>query len=296
LREAKARQKESGTRENLNRNLKEKKSILAEVKKNIAYEIKYLNRYYNFEIEDYHDPGYIYAESFLLYFKDKSAGENISDLITGFEILGIGISIHEGTGINIFQDFRCPEPVEFLKEPDNNSTKFTLELLFGDIFYSRAVSYFMRYSDFKIFEEVLDSLLSLHLSRIILYRKLIDSINVPEILIERFKDYSGEIKNLNAVLNSSFAVGLKFSGANLNREENSKFLSLADSFSMLKSFKDIKKFLNLLKNKIDDKLTEKYEEFMSKKIEELKNEIKNKIEFIKDIENKNLFMKLLENF
>ncbi|MFC2159602.1 hypothetical protein ACFLQS_02665 [Actinomycetota bacterium] len=90
------------------------------------------------------------------------------NLIVGLELLSIGTAFH---------DFKSNG--SFLS-PDNRPGKiekeYTLDLLFGDIFYSRAVIYLLRFEDHDVFDRILNSLKELHESRLVLHRGISDML------------------------------------------------------------------------------------------------------------------------
>jgi len=96
----------------------------------------------------------------------RQSAKKVMNLIVGLELLSIGTAFH---------DFQSSG--SFLS-PDDHSGKiekeYTLDLLFGDIFYSRAVIYLLRFEDHDVFDRILASLKKLHESRLVLHREIGD--------------------------------------------------------------------------------------------------------------------------
>ena len=155
--------KKYGIKGKNNNNLENKNRIIEEAKKIIYEELAFLNGHYDYDLAKYFNCELIYGSCFLAFFNFEEAEQisgpqtlclnNYSDskknknlvrvdirrivnLIAGVELLGIGINIH-GTTENIIKKIynRKNNPAE------DSEKNYTLELLFGDIFYSRAVIY-----------------------------------------------------------------------------------------------------------------------------------------------------------
>ena len=95
---------------------------------------------------------------------DTSLNNRLINLIAGLELLSIGTSFHifKAGGSNISGVADAPK-----MEKD-----YTIDLLFGDIFYSRAVIYLLRFKDHKVFDKILEALKRLHENRLILHLKI----------------------------------------------------------------------------------------------------------------------------
>ena len=72
---------------------------------------------------------------------------------------------------------KAKEISENEKFRQKNEKSYTLDLLFGDIFYSRAVVYFMEYGDFLVFKCILNSLKQAHKSKLLFHLQLVEAIN-----------------------------------------------------------------------------------------------------------------------
>jgi len=293
----KARQKESGIKGKNNNNLENKSRLIEEVNKIISEELRFLNGYYDYDLAKYYNCKLIYGSCFLAFFnleeikgifsiekiclnnysggkKDKNIVwadiRKILNLIAGFELLGIGINVH-GTTENIIKNIYTYENAA-TEDIDNN---YTLELLFGDIFYSRAVIYLINYNDFFVFEDILKSLTSLHYSRLTIHQKLIKLANeIPEDRFSGiFKENIFEIKTLNALLKSSFLIGLGASNFKLEKNYPSVIFRIIENIVLLKTYCDMEKHLKKIPEDIRNKEIYEYLNLVISKEESLRAKI-----------------------
>jgi hypothetical protein len=267
LKEAKANLKEYGIRGKNNSNLKNKRRIFEEVNKIIKEELGLLNGYNNYDLEKYFDRRLVYASSFLVFFNTEDSGlapatenpdedfyfnnysgtvkdENIIrvasskllNLVAGYELLGLGLNVH-GTAEDIIKN----EPSAGYIPGEDIDRNYTLELLFGDIIYSRAVVYIIKYRDFNVFEDILRSLIALHCSRIDMHRKLSlpGSLSPDKILPGQAFDNIPGVKNLNSLLKSSFLTGLGASNFQFERNGLTAILRIIENIVLLKTCSDI---------------------------------------------------------
>jgi len=170
----------------------------------------------------------------------RQSAKKVMNLIVGLELLSIGTAFH---------DFKSSG--SFLI-PDNRSTKiekeYTLDLLFGDIFYSRAVIYLLRFEDHDVFDRILASLKELHESRLMLHRAVGD-------LLQAGGDPSGldhfiDMKSLtgaNKLLNISLDISFEIFGKKAGRIEKNQFSSLIEQIMILKTFNELIKYIMSLK-------------------------------------------------
>jgi len=301
----KARQKESGIKGKNNNNLENKSRLVEEVNKIISEELRFLNGYYDYDLAKYYNCKLIYGSCFLAFFnleeikgifsiekiclnnysggkKDKNIVwadiRKILNLIAGFELLGIGINVH-GTTENIIKNIYTYENA-VTEDIDNN---YTLELLFGDIFYSRAVNYLINYNDFFVFEDILKSLTSLHYSRLTIHQKLIKLTG--EITEGRlpgiFKENILEIKTLNALLKSSFLIGLGASNFELEKNLSSVIFRVIENMVLLKTYAEMENHLNKIPEDIKNSERYEYINLVISKKESLKRKINFDINLIK---------------
>lgn len=263
----KASQKESGIKGKNNNNLENKNRIIAEVNKIISEELRFLNGFYNYDLKKFYNSDLIYGSGFLAFFnleeiknifgrksinfnnysgfkKDKNIVKadiwKILNLIAGFELLGIGINAH-GTSENIIKNIYSNEST-IIEDIDKD---YTLELLFGDIFYSRAVNYLINYGDFFVFEDILKSLISLHYSRLNMHQKLINLADeIPEGRIPGvFGENIYELNTLNELLKSAFLIGLGASNLEIEKNHSSLLFRVIENMVLLKTYCDMENHL-----------------------------------------------------
>jgi hypothetical protein len=305
LKEVKARQEESGIKGKNNKNLENKSRLIKEANKIISEELKFLNGYYDYDLLKYYNCELIYGFCFLTFFNLEEAKDifgvesvcfnnyseskknknlvradisRIINLIAGFELLGIGISAH-GTTENIIKNIYTHGD-STIEDSDKN---YTLELLFGDIFYSRAVIYLINYNDFFVFEDILKSLISLHYSRLTIHQKLIKLTDeIPEGRLSGiFEENIFEIKTLNALLKSSFLIGLGASNFELKKNFTSVVFRVIENMVLLKTYSEIGNHLKKIPEEIKNSERLEYTNLVISTKESLKRKIDFDINMIK---------------
>ncbi|MCL5771168.1 MAG: hypothetical protein M1479_02700, partial [Actinobacteria bacterium] len=185
------------------------------------------------------------------------------------------------------------------KNSDTNSDiRYTIELLFGDIFYSRAVLYLINYGDFLVFEDIIKSLLKLHHARLITHQKLIKFYS--KVFVEKNEDNNDnfvedimQIKDLNALLKSAFLAGLGTSGFDFY---NNMCLRIIENIVLLKTYSDIESKLQEIRQQIKSIYIDKYFNFIINEKESTTFKIKNDIDLIKPEWLKNNFKNLMKLF
>ncbi len=145
---------------------------------------------------------------------------------------------------------------------------YTVDLLFGDIFYSRAVIYLLKYGDHFIFESILDSLKSVHKNRLILHQKLSEvssnassnsskgnrEIDVEAGLRDLLEDNMVPVLGVNSLYKTSFLIGWGlFAGNGANRGVSDKSpgepqlpYKMINDFMLGKALNDLAGFFNAL--------------------------------------------------
>lgn len=300
--------------------MKNKNRIINEVNKIITEELHFLNGHYNYDLKKYYNHELIYAFCFLAFFnledvKNFSVKETIRlnnyysdymeknyinadiqkilNLIAGFEILGIGINIH-GSVENVINDV-YPGNEKLIEDIDKN---YTLELLFGDIFYSRALIYLLNYEDFFVFGDILNSLLILHYSRLKIHHKMI-KINfrsTDDNIFDRLKKNISELKNLNALLKSAFLIGYGASNFKADFKELGICLRIMDSLVLFKTYCDIKNYLKEISMKALNNNAEEYLHFILLRKTAILDKVNMDIELIKPLWLKNNFSSIVKLF
>jgi hypothetical protein len=220
------------------------------VKELVAKEIKYISNLFPYNIKKFFNPSLIYSQNILTFLNNDYPAASVfspdflykvANLLAGIELTAIGVNLHSFNA----KDFMLLAGNRKFRQ--KNEKSYTLDLLFGDIFYSRAVVYFMEYGDFLIFNGILDSLKQAHKSKLLFHQQLAEAINKNlkyENQIEKLIDENLDlIIGINSLLKTSFIVGwalfadcekVKFPG------------SLINKFIMIKAYNDLKDFFNQL--------------------------------------------------
>ncbi|MFO7929071.1 MAG: hypothetical protein R6U35_05350 [Candidatus Humimicrobiaceae bacterium] len=182
------------------------------------------------------DPNLIYAQALFAPI-GESAGyrylKKISDLAIGIELLGVGSNFHS-FNINNFTR----------KQVDKNKDKYTLYLLFGDVFYSRAVSHLLKFNDSLVFTEILNSLKSVHHSRLLLHREMLKLIENKDYLAEIMDKKIGLLLGINSLFKNTIILGWSLVPKNLkDASEINEIYKLANAITHAKSFIELERFL-----------------------------------------------------
>ena len=200
----------------------------------------------------------------------RQSAKKVMNLIVGLELLSIGTAFH---------DFKSSG--SFLI-PDDRSAKiekeYTLDLLFGDIFYSRAVIYLLRFEDHDVFDRILASLKELHESRLILHRGIGDQLQAGGDLLG-FDDYmdTGSLTGANRLLDISLDISFEIFVEKSGGVEKNKFSSIAKQIMVLKTYDELIKYILSLKTglsteKISSHLTSK-KNFTDRKLSDIISEL-----------------------
>jgi len=238
------------------------------VKELVAKEIKHISNLFPYNIKKFFNPGLIYSQNVLTFLNNDYPAASVfsadflyklTNLLAGIELTAIGVNLHSFNT----KDFMLLAGNRKFKQKIEKS--YTLDLLFGDIFYSRAVVYFMEYGDFLIFDGILDSLKQAHKSKLLFHRQLVEAINMnvvemnggtafKKINQQIIKKYENQVEKLidenidliigiNSLLKTSFIVGW----ALFADSQKVKFpASLINKFIMVKAYNDLKDFFNQL--------------------------------------------------
>jgi len=238
------------------------------VKELVVEEIKHISNLFPYNIKKFFNPGLIYSQNVLTFLNNDYPAASVfsadflyklTNLLAGIELTAIGVNLHSFNT----KDFMLLAGNRKFKQKIEKS--YTLDLLFGDIFYSRAVVYFMEYGDFLIFTGILDSLKQAHKSKLLFHRQLVEAINMnvvemnggtafKKINQQIIKKYENQVEKLidenidliigiNSLLKTSFIVGW----ALFADSQKVKFpASLINKFIMVKAYNDLKDFFNQL--------------------------------------------------
>ncbi len=200
----------------------------------------------------------------------KRSAKKVINLIVGLELLSIG---------TVFHDFKSSG---FFLSLDDRSGKiekeYTLDLLFGDIFYSRAVIYLLRFEDHDLFDRILTSLKELHESRLMLHSgigELLQAGGSPS----SFGHYidMGAITGANRLLNISLDISFEIFAEKSGMEEKNKFSNLVRQIMILKTYDELIKYIMSVKTgpsteKISSYLTSK-KNFTDRKLSDIISEL-----------------------
>ena len=164
------------------------------------------------------------------YQMDAGLVSRCINLITGLELLSIGTAFH---------DFKkCGSDTPSGIEAAGVEKAYTLDLLFGDIFYSRAVIYLLKFKDHKVFEDILGALKRLHESRLKLHlaiQEVLKSNSGPDI-IDRDRHL---LKDANRLFYIAFRIGERFPEYKGNIKSAASRSSIVDSLLMYKTYYEI---------------------------------------------------------
>ena len=197
----------------------------------LQQELKYLSGLYHYDLKKFFDPRLLHCANIFAFLEDSSQlgkpfMEKLVNLVAGIELLSVGTNLHN---FNIGDFIKLAEsinPGDSLYNADSGTQKalfqseqkYTVDLLFGDIFYSRSVIYLLKYEEQNIFESILDSLKSVHKSRLITHQILSEvsnnikssgSSNVDfETGLQRLlEDNMVPVLGVNSLYKTSFLIG-----------------------------------------------------------------------------------------
>jgi uncharacterized protein YlbG (UPF0298 family) len=230
-----------------------------QVKAIVNEELNTLVKLYPYNIRSFSDPVMLHASSMFLFHDgnsslDESFYSKLLNLMAGMEILALGVRMHSFNPDDfalLVKDIKSVQG-DNNKSTEKNTGKYTLDLLFGDIFYSRASVYIMKYCDHELFNTILDSLKSVHKNKLLLHQELVEIIKTNKInnetslknkIILFVSENEVSISGINSLLKTSFFTGWAiFSGFN----NISLPYSIINDFVLLKTFNDLDNFFEKL--------------------------------------------------
>jgi len=203
-------------------------------------EIRYISSFFPYDIKRFHHEDLIYMQAVLLAdpFSGRDGSGDLAfrlvSLIIGLELLSIGTVFHD------FNHYGSCMPAE-----ENASTEkaYTLDLLFGDIFYSRAVIYLLRFRDHEVFHSILEALKKMHESRLKLHLAMQKALSPGGDANGITRDKKLLI-DANSLLNVSLITGMKISGRN-KMLKNRKLPGILEDLLAYKTYGDLLKYLML---------------------------------------------------
>lgn len=205
-------------------------------------EIRYISSFFSYDIQRFYNEDLIYLQAVLLTgpFSGRKTGSDLTsrlvNLITGLELLSMG---------NAFHDFNRDGSSIPEKEVSSDERGYTLDLLFGDIFYSRAVIYLLKFRDHEVFDSILEALKKLHESRLNLHlamQKALRPGSADAGCIDRDKKL---LIDANRLLYISVITGMGISGTSKMLRDG-KLLSIMDHLLAYKTYGDLSQYLSSL--------------------------------------------------
>ena len=244
----------------------------------LQQELKYLSGLYPYDLKKFFDSRLLHCANIFAFLKDTQQlpspfMERLVNLTAGIELLSIGTNHHNfnigdfiklaeiiipgGQGDTVGKTEPKAQKILFKSEQ-----KYTVDLLFGDILYSRAVIYLLKYGDHYIFESILDSLKAVHKSRLILHQRLSEVSNNNNSLGSSDVDFEAGLKNLlednivpvlgvNSLYKTSFLIGWGlFVGIGVQGDGNPNRLQfpyeVINNFILSKALNDLAGFFKAL--------------------------------------------------
>jgi len=221
--------------------VKYKSALKRQIKRLLKREIRYISSFFTYDIKRFHNQDLLYLQGFLLTGvpfkagKDNGFNNRLINLITGLELLSIGTAFHgfKKSGSNVASESSIPAIEK----------NYTLDLLFGDIFYSRAVMYLLKYRDHNTFDSILGALKKLHESRLKLHIKIQKVIRKkhkvaslaasPELLIDA-----------NRLLYVAIEIGKGLSGGNRESPEPDSSCAVRDQVLIYKIYDELLEYVD----------------------------------------------------
>ncbi|MCD4669971.1 MAG: hypothetical protein K8S14_05955 [Actinomycetia bacterium] len=240
MREAKERLKEFWTRGKQINPVKYKNVLKRQAKKILKREIKYISSFFPYDIVRFHNPALIYLQGLLFagnFYREISGDSRepildrrLINLIIGLELLAVGTSFH---------NFKASGSSIAGKDTGGTGEKeYTLDLLFGDIFYSRAVIYLLRYQDHEIFDRILKSMKRVHESKLKLHAKMQEAIE-EKIETSLIDSDAGILIDANRLLYVSFEIGNSLSDYKNKAGQADGYFDIAEKTVLFKTYSEL---------------------------------------------------------
>jgi len=233
----------------------------------INKEIKYISRFSSYNIKNFFDHSLLYSKGILVFINfsfDKLSSFNntikgtirnnnhnnsnnseifidkLINLMTGIEILGLGINFHNFS-VDFFKNL-----ITNRSKIDRYRKKYTSELLFGDIFYCRAIIYLLKCGDFSILDAILETLKTVNYNKLLLSDRMVEllqgKLSFENLIIEDINS----LMEINSLFKTSlmFGIDLFFNGS--KRSNYNYLLGIISKLVLLKSYKDLIDFSKTL--------------------------------------------------
>ncbi len=238
--EAKERLKEFWIRGKQINLVKYKNVLKRQAKKILKREIKYISSFFPCDMARFHNPDLIYLQSILFadnFYREASRDSKeyvldsrLINLIIGLELLSIGTTFH---------NFKVSGSSITGKGISNTGEKeYTLDLLFGDVFYSRAVIYLLRYQGHEIFDRILESMKRVHEGRLKLHAKMQEAIE-EKIETSLVDSDAGILIDANRLLHVSFEIGDSFSDCRNKAGQVKGYFDIAEKAVLFKTYSEL---------------------------------------------------------
>jgi hypothetical protein len=210
---------------------------------------------------------------------DRDLSQRLVNLITGLELLSIGTTFHDFNkgGSNITG-----------KEAASMEKSYTLDLLFGDIFYSRAVIYLLKFRDHKVFDSILEALKKLHKSRLKLHLVIQDVLEAGSDpgIIDKDRRL---LVDANRLLYISFMIGQELPG-NSSSLKKDKFDGIID---MVLAYKTYGELLDYAVSFTENKSSAAVPGYLKQGMEDALSKVRNNLQDIDESEMVNALELLL---
>lgn len=231
---------------------------LLQVRSLILKELKYLSGLYPYNIKKFFDPRMLNAANIFTFLgRDANLSDDyksrLINLIAGIELLSTGVNLHSFNTddfVMLAEDIRLKPNRKYdtARYKSRSEKNYTVDLLYGDIFYSRAVIYLLEYQDYYIFESILESLKSVHRNRLLLHQKLAETassirartkiIDFETRIEELIEESEVPILGINSLLKTSFLIGWGLFG---NNDDSFPYETIND-FLFIKALQDLSLF------------------------------------------------------
>lgn len=236
----KERLKEFWTRGKQINPVKYKNVLKRQAKKILKREIKYISSFFPYDMARFHNPDLVYLQGILFadsFYRDTSGDSKeqgldskLINLIIGLELLSIGTTFH---------NFKVSGSSITGKGTSSTGEKeYTLGLLFGDIFYSRAVIYLLRYQDHEIFDRILKSMKRVHEGRLKLHAKIQEAIE-EKIEPSLIDNDTGILIDANRLLYVSFEIGDSFSDCRNKAGQADGYFDIVEKAVLFKTYSEL---------------------------------------------------------
>jgi len=292
LSEARARQRGYGIKDKTIENSKKIITIKEHVKQILEKEIKFVSTLFPHNIKKHYNPQLLHSRNLLSFINpyDKKSPiqsnnfrKRLTNLLAGIEILATGTSLHNFSVDNFIKEYRNKEDKERYEK------KYISDLLYGDILYSRSIIYLLKYGDYIIFNDILNSLKTIHKNRLVLHQKLMNALKKKKEFISEIIKDTILISGISSLTKDSFIMGW---GIFYNYRSTGCLrmpYEIINEITLIKTFKDLEVLFrqisklypdiininhmidrrNFIKNKVDNCVSKLKPEWMRNNFESL---------------------------